>query len=45
MLVRAVGGVVLCLVGVLWIAQGSGAMSGSSMSGKGGTPRSEWWWR
>jgi hypothetical protein len=35
MLVRAVGGVVLCLVGVLWIAQGSGAMSGSSMSGKG----------
>jgi hypothetical protein len=35
MLVRGIGGVILCLFGVVWIAQGTGAMSGSSMSGHG----------
>jgi hypothetical protein len=35
MLVRAIGGLVLCVLGATWIAQGSGAMSGSSMSGHG----------
>jgi membrane protein YdbS with pleckstrin-like domain len=28
-------GVVLCLVGAVWIAQGSGAMHGSMMTGHG----------
>jgi hypothetical protein len=36
MLVRGIGGLVLCLLGATWIAQGTGAMSGSSMSGQGG---------
>jgi uncharacterized membrane protein HdeD (DUF308 family) len=30
---RLVGGVVACLVGALWIAQGLGAAKGSAMSG------------
>jgi len=30
---RAIVGVVLCAVGSLWIAQGSGAVKGSVMSG------------
>jgi hypothetical protein len=30
---RAIAGVVLCLVGALWIGQGSGAVKGSVMSG------------
>lgn len=33
MLVRVVAGVVLCLVGALWIAQGVGAAKGSPMTG------------
>jgi hypothetical protein len=31
---RGIVGVVLCLVGAVWVAQGTGAMHGSSMSGK-----------
>ena len=33
--IRGIAGVVLCVVGVVWIAQGSGAMHGSGMSGHG----------
>lgn len=33
--VRGVIGVVFCLVGAVWVAQGTGAMHGSSMSGHG----------
>jgi hypothetical protein len=33
--IRGIAGVVLCVVGVVWIAQGSGAMHGSGMSGQG----------
>jgi hypothetical protein len=33
MWIRVVPGVVLCLVGLLWIAQGVGAAKGSMMSG------------
>jgi protein-S-isoprenylcysteine O-methyltransferase Ste14 len=33
---RGIVGVVLCLVGAVWVAQGTGAMHGSSMSGHGG---------
>jgi hypothetical protein len=32
---RAIAGTVLCLIGLLWIAQGTGAVSGSAMSGHG----------
>ncbi len=32
---RGIGGIVLCVLGVVWIAQGSGAMPGSGMSGHG----------
>jgi len=35
MLPRLIVGVVLCLVGALWIAQGLGAAEGSAMSGHG----------
>jgi hypothetical protein len=35
MWIRAGIGVVLCLVGAVWIAQGSGAMHGSMMTGHG----------
>lgn len=35
MVVRGVAGVVLCAVGGVWIAQGTGAMKGSMMSGHG----------
>ena len=35
MLVRGIGGVILVLLGAVWIAQGTGSMSGSSMSGHG----------
>ena len=35
MRIRAGIGVVLCLVGAVWIAQGSGAMHGSMMTGHG----------
>jgi hypothetical protein len=31
--IRGIAGVVLCAVGAVWIAQGSGAMHGSGMSG------------
>jgi hypothetical protein len=31
--IRGIAGVVLCALGALWIAQGSGAMHGSGMSG------------
>jgi hypothetical protein len=33
MLWRAIAGVVLCTVGAVWIAQGSGAVHGSFMTG------------
>jgi hypothetical protein len=33
MWIRVAAGVVLCLVGVVWIAQGFGAMHGSMMTG------------
>jgi K+-transporting ATPase A subunit len=33
MLVRGIGGIVLVVLGAVWIAQGTGAMSGSAMSG------------
>ena len=33
MWIRGIVGVVLCAVGAVWIAQGSGAMHGSGMSG------------
>jgi hypothetical protein len=32
---RGIVGVVLCLVGVIWIAQGTDAIHGSGMSGHG----------
>lgn len=35
MWIRSVVGVVLCALGALWIAQGTGAVSGSMMSGHG----------
>ncbi|MFC9842110.1 hypothetical protein ACFWFF_05365 [Streptomyces sp. NPDC060223] len=35
MLVRGIGGIVLVVLGAVWIAQGVGAMSGSAMSGHG----------
>jgi K+-transporting ATPase A subunit len=35
MVVRGVVGVVLLVLGVLWTAQGTGAMKGSMMSGHG----------
>jgi hypothetical protein len=31
--IRGIAGVVLCALGAVWIAQGSGAMQGSGMSG------------
>jgi protein-S-isoprenylcysteine O-methyltransferase Ste14 len=33
--VRGIVGVVLCLVGAVWVAQGTGALHGSGMSGHG----------
>lgn len=33
--VRGIAGIVLCALGALWIAQGSGALHGSAMSGHG----------
>jgi hypothetical protein len=30
---RGIAGIVLCALGAVWIAQGSGAMHGSGMSG------------
>jgi hypothetical protein len=35
MLVRGIGGIILVVLGAIWIAQGTGAMSGSGMSGHG----------
>jgi hypothetical protein len=35
MWIRGVLGVVLCCLGGIWIAQGTGALGGSMMSGKG----------
>ena len=35
MRVRAVIGVLLCLAGVIWIAQGTNVLPGSGMSGHG----------
>ena len=32
---RGVAGVILCLVGAVWIAQGTNALTGSGMSGHG----------
>lgn len=32
---RGIAGIVLCALGALWIAQGSGAVHGSAMSGHG----------
>jgi hypothetical protein len=31
--IRGIAGVVFCALGAVWIAQGSGAMNGSGMSG------------
>jgi formate-dependent nitrite reductase membrane component NrfD len=31
--IRGIAGVVFCALGALWVAQGSGAMNGSGMSG------------
>jgi hypothetical protein len=31
--IRGIAGIILCVVGAVWIAQGSGAMHGSGMSG------------
>ena len=31
---RGIVGLVLCLVGAIWVAQGTGAMRGSGMSGQ-----------
>ena len=42
---RVIGGVVLGLIGLLWIAQGLGAAKGSAMTGHPSTPCSAWWWR
>ncbi len=36
MWIRGIAGVVLCVLGAVWIAQGSGAMQGSGMSGHSG---------
>lgn len=33
MWIRGIAGVVFCVLGAVWIAQGSGAMHGSGMSG------------
>ena len=33
--VRGIIGAVLCLVGAVWVAQGTGALRGSAMSGHG----------
>lgn len=33
MWIRGIAGLVLCVVGAVWIAQGTGTMSGSGMSG------------
>lgn len=33
MWIRGITGIVLCALGAVWIAQGSGAMHGSAMSG------------
>jgi hypothetical protein len=33
--IRGIAGIVLCVLGALWIAQGSGAIHGSAMSGHG----------
>jgi hypothetical protein len=35
MVIRGLIGIVLCAVGGIWIAQGEGAMKGSTMSGHG----------
>ncbi|MGW3310425.1 hypothetical protein ACWDG9_27970 [Streptomyces sp. NPDC001073] len=35
MVVRGVGGIILVVLGAVWIAQGIGAMNGSAMSGHG----------
>jgi vacuolar-type H+-ATPase subunit I/STV1 len=35
MWIRGIAGVIFCALGALWIAQGSGAMKGSGMSGHG----------
>jgi hypothetical protein len=32
---RGIAGVVLCLIGAVWIAQGTNAVHGSAMSGHG----------
>lgn len=35
MWIRGILGVVLCVAGIVWVAQGTGAMHGSMMSGHG----------
>ncbi|HUY06069.1 MAG TPA: hypothetical protein VMU99_02255 [Acidimicrobiales bacterium] len=35
MWIRGIIGVVLCVIGAVWIAQGTGALHGSGMSGHG----------
>jgi hypothetical protein len=34
MLIRGIPGVLLCIVGAVWIAQGTGALHGSMMTGQ-----------
>lgn len=36
MWIRGIVGAILCLVGAVWIAQGTNAIHGSGMSGHGG---------
>jgi hypothetical protein len=33
--IRGIVGIVLCVAGAVWVAQGTGAMHGSGMSGHG----------
>jgi len=35
MLVRGIGGIILVVLGAIWIGQGTGAISNSAMSGHG----------
>ncbi|MFD4553824.1 hypothetical protein ACFWP5_05775 [Streptomyces sp. NPDC058469] len=35
MVVRGIGGIILVVLGAVWIAQGVGTMNGSAMSGHG----------
>jgi hypothetical protein len=57
MWIRGIPGVLLCLIGAVWVAQGTGALHGSGMTGHGryavlgivvvmvGLALSAWGWR